>query len=145
MFYRKKVRLYHSMKTAVTLQKHPQALGGNKAMIYTGRFLTTIFNATLFHKKSILVTWRLQTIFNATFVATTCCTTLNRFQILTCCTVSIFRATMLRWKSFRVTSPLDNDTARLSRFLNYYGWKIPLALRTLIIVVFVGRFNLIDI
>ena len=44
MFYRKKVRLYHSMKTAVTLQKHPQALGRNKAMIYTGRFLTTIFN-----------------------------------------------------------------------------------------------------
>ena len=32
------------MKTAVTLQKHPQALGRNKAMIYTGRFLTTIFN-----------------------------------------------------------------------------------------------------
>ena len=29
------------------------------------------------------VTWRLQTISNATFVATMCCTTLNRLQILT--------------------------------------------------------------
>ena len=28
-----------------------------------GQFLTTIFNAILLHKKSIRVTWRLQTIF----------------------------------------------------------------------------------
>ena len=33
--------------------------------------------------KSIPVTWRLQTIFNATFVAARCCTTLNRLQIPT--------------------------------------------------------------
>ena len=43
----------------------------------------TIVSATLLHKKSIRVTWRLQTIFNATFVAATYCTTLNRLQIPT--------------------------------------------------------------
>ena len=37
----------------------------------------------MLHEKSIRVTWRLQTIFNATFVAATGCTTLSRFQILT--------------------------------------------------------------
>ena len=50
-----------------------------KVMLYA-----TIFNATLLHKKSIRATWRLQAIFNATFVAATLrCTTLNRLQILT--------------------------------------------------------------
>ena len=53
-----------------------------KVMFLSGVFLTTIFNALiLLPKKSILVTWRLQTIFNATFVAATCCTTLNRLEI----------------------------------------------------------------
>ena len=42
-----------------------------------------IFNAIFLHKKSIRVTWRLQTFFYATFVAATCSTTLNRFQFLT--------------------------------------------------------------
>ena len=45
--------------------------------VYTGRqFLT------LLHRYSIRIT-RLPTIFNAIFVATTCCTTLNRLQIPT--------------------------------------------------------------
>ena len=50
---------------------------------YTGQFLTTIVNAIWLHKKSIRVTWRLQVIFNATFVAATCYKTLKRLQILT--------------------------------------------------------------
>ena len=42
----------------------------------------TIFNEISLHKKSH-VTWRLQTISNATFVVATCCTTLNRLEVLT--------------------------------------------------------------
>ena len=55
-----------------------------KVMFLSGVFLTTIFNAILLHKKSIRVTWRLQTIFNATiFVAATRRTTLNKLEIPT--------------------------------------------------------------
>ena len=46
-------------------------------------YFIILLYATLLHKKSICVTRRLQPIFNATFVAATCCTTLNRLQIPT--------------------------------------------------------------
>ena len=59
-----------------------------KVMLH-GTILTTICNVTLLCKISIRVTWRLQTIFNATVVVATCCTTLNRLQILTCNVVAI--------------------------------------------------------
>ena len=60
-----------------------------------GRYITTTFDPILWHKKSIRVTLRLQTIFNAIFVAATDCTTLAGFIYLQhCCNklihVSIF-------------------------------------------------------
>ena len=51
---------------------------------YMGRFLTTICNATLLHKKSLCAcNMASADDFNATFLAITCCTTLNRLQIPT--------------------------------------------------------------
>ena len=40
-------------------------------------------NVSVYTTVSIRVTWRPQTIFNATFVAAKCCTTLNKLQIVT--------------------------------------------------------------
>ena len=61
---------------------------------YTGRFITTIVNAVLLHKKLIRVTWRLQTIFNATRVAQLSIFS-NSYNVvainwLSCCTYRFF-------------------------------------------------------
>ena len=65
---------------------------------YKRWFLTTTFKAILLHKKYIRVIWRLQTIFNATFVAATGCTTLNRFQFLT---TLLQHIAWLSWYTYR--------------------------------------------